>query len=199
MKIDTITVGPMGNCAYVISQNGFAILVDPAWDFDEIERALRGQNLAAVFFTHGHFDHVKDAELFLRAHKMKAYIEESDAALSGLPDDVIQTFSGDKKLKIENFDIEILHTPGHTAGCVCVKTGENIFTGDTLFPGACGRVDFPGSNPRQMRESLYRLSQLPGKTKIYAGHAYGGGSTSTIEYERARNRFMQNAIRDYAK
>ncbi|MCL2888031.1 MAG: MBL fold metallo-hydrolase [Elusimicrobia bacterium] len=201
MKIEILVLGPMGNCTYLVSQNGVALLVDPSWDMEEIERALHGQRLAAVFFTHGHFDHVKDVEPMLRKHNIKAYIEEADAQMSGLPSDVLQTFTGDKKLKTGGFDIEILHTPGHSAGGVCIKIGDNLFTGDTLFPGACGRVDLPTSNPRQMRASLYRLSQLPGETKIYAGHGYGpkNSSVSTIEYERAHNRYMQNAIRDYSK
>jgi len=201
MKIETLVLGPMGNCTYLISQNGSAILVDPSWDMAEIERALGGEKLAAVFFTHGHFDHLKDVEPFLRARKIKAYIEENDVAMSGLPPGVLQPFSGDKQLKINGLDIEILHTPGHSAGGVCIKIGGDLFTGDTLFPGACGRVDLPASNPRQMRASLYRLSQLPGGTQIHAGHGYGegGASTSTIEQERKSNVYMQNAIRDYSK
>jgi glyoxylase-like metal-dependent hydrolase (beta-lactamase superfamily II) len=201
MKIETLVLGPMGNCTYLISQNNFALLVDPSWDMEEIERALRGQNLSAVFFTHGHFDHLKDVEPFLRRHNIKAYIEENDAQMSALPPDALQTFTGDKKLKIHGFDIEILHTPGHSAGGVCIKIGGNLFTGDTLFPGACGRVDLPTSNPRAMRASLYRLSQLPGETKIYAGHGYGlkNSSVSTIEYERARNIYVQRAVNDYSK
>ncbi|MGB2578814.1 glyoxylase-like metal-dependent hydrolase (beta-lactamase superfamily II) [Elusimicrobium simillimum] len=198
MIVKTLVLGPMGNCTYIIEQNGNAVLVDPSWDMEEIEMHLKGLHLSAIFFTHGHFDHVKDVAPFLRSYDIKAYIEQNDVQVSQLPLDILQPFTGDKNLQIDGFDIEVLSTPGHSEGSVCVKIGGNLFTGDTLFPGACGRVDLPHSNPRKMRQSLYRLSQLPPETKIYAGHGYGedGGSTSIIGYEREHNIYMVNSIRD---
>jgi glyoxylase-like metal-dependent hydrolase (beta-lactamase superfamily II) len=201
MKIQTLVLGPMGNCTYIISQNGNAVLIDPSWDMEEIELRLTGLKLSAVFFTHGHFDHVKDVEPFLKRRGIKAYIEENDVSLSGLAPKVLQAFKSSKKIAVDGFDVEIIHTPGHSAGSACVKIGDKLFTGDTLFPGACGRVDLPGSNPREMRQSLYLLSQLPPEIKIYAGHGYGadGGSSSTIGSEREHNRFMEKAIKDLSK
>lgn len=92
--------------------------------------------------------------------------------------------------------MHIIPTPGHTAGGVCIQIGHAVFTGDTLFPGACGRVDLPSSNPRDMRKSLLTLSKLPDDTQIFAGHSYGGKASSFISYERLHNPFMRNAIKD---
>ncbi len=198
MNIEVIHLGPMANCTYLVTQDENALLIDPAWDMNALEQTLKAKKLKllAVLFTHGHFDHVKTAETLLKAHGLRAYIEENDVLLSGLPGEVLQPYRGEQNLQIGPFKVHIIPTPGHTAGGVCILIGDALFTGDTLFPGACGRVDLPSSDPREMRKSLYRLSQLPDDTQIFAGHSYGGKSGSFISYERQTNPFMRNAIKD---
>ncbi len=198
MNIDVLELGPMANCTYLVTEGKDALLIDPAWDMNFIEHTLKTKelNLLAVLFTHGHFDHVKEAETLLRAHNLKAYIEENDIALSALPEAVLQPYCGEQNLNIGPFAVHIIPTPGHTAGCVCIQIKDALFTGDTLFPGACGRVDLPSSNPRHMRQSLLKLSKLPEDTRVFAGHSYGGKCSSNIGYERVSNPFMRNAIKD---
>ena len=198
MNIDVLELGPMANCTYLLTQGKDALLIDPAWDMNFLEHTLKTKelNLLAVLFTHGHFDHVRDAETLLRSHGLKAYLEKNDIALSGLPEELLNTYSEEQNLKIGPFDIHIIPTPGHTVGCVCLQIGNALFTGDTLFPGACGRVDLPSSDPREMRKSLLMLSKLPEDTQIFAGHSYGGKCSSYIGYERTHNPFMRNASKD---
>ncbi len=198
MNIDVLELGPMANCTYLVSQGQDALLIDPAWDMNYIEHTLKtkGLHLLAVFFTHGHFDHVKESEQLLRAHGLKAYIEQNDVLLSGLPEEVLQPYSGAQDIKAGPFSVHIIPTPGHTAGGVCLQIGDALFTGDTLFPGACGRVDLPSSDPRAMRKSLLILSKLPPDTRVFAGHSYGGKCSSNIGYERVTNPFMRSAIKD---
>ena len=176
MHIDAINLGPMDNCTYLVSEGSDALLID--------------------FFPHGHFDHVKFAQQLLENHHLKAYIEKNDVILCGIDPHMLNAYTGAQQLHIGPFEVEIIPTPGHTAGGVCIKIGNAVFTGDTLFPGACGRVDLPSSNPRDMRKSLLKLSELPEDTQIFAGHSYGGKCSSTIGYERLKNPFMRNAIRD---
>ena len=198
MNIDVLELGPMDNCTYLVSDGTDALLIDPGWDMNYIEHTLTQKklNLLAVLFTHGHFDHVKDCEPLLRAHHLKAYLEEKDVALSGLPADVLHTYCGEQNFQIGPFAVHIIPTPGHTAGGVCIQIGDAIFTGDTLFPGACGRVDLPSSDARAMRKSLLTLSKLPEDTRVFAGHSYGGQCCSTIGAERMHNPFMRSAIKD---
>lgn len=198
MNIDVLELGPMENCTYLVSEGKNALLIDPAWDMNFIEHTLKqkGLELLAVFFTHGHFDHVKEAETLLKTHGLKAYLEQHDVMLSGLPAEVLQPYSGEQNLKIGPFNIHIIPTPGHTAGGVCLQIGDALFTGDTLFPGACGRVDLPSSDAREMRKSLLKLSKLPDDTRIFSGHSYGGKCSSYISAERLNNPFMRNAIKD---
>ena len=140
----------MDNCAYLVAQEQEALLIDPAWDPNFIIHTLETKNLhlCGVLFTHGHFDHVKFAQRLLEHYHLKAYLEENDVSLSGLPAEVLHTYRGDQNFKIGPFEVRILATPGHTAGGVCIAIEDALFTGDTLFPGACGRVDLPSSNPR---------------------------------------------------
>lgn len=198
MQIEVIQLGPMENCTYLIHQDGKALLIDPAWDMNFLEHTLQTKHLTllAVFFTHGHFDHVKFSQTLLENTGVKGYLEKQDLALSGLDPKYLTLYSGEQQLQIGPFQVHIIPTPGHTAGGVCIQLGNNLFTGDTLFPGACGRVDLPSSNPRQMRQSLLKLAQLPEDTQIFAGHSYNGKCSSTIGYERIQNPFMRNALRD---
>ncbi|TPX63717.1 hypothetical protein SpCBS45565_g06382 [Spizellomyces sp. 'palustris'] len=81
--------------------------------------------------------------------------------------------------------IQFIHTPGHTPGSQCILiNGSRLLSGDTLFMGACGRVDFPDSDRDEMYHSLqHKLAALPDDVIVYPGHNYGGEMT-TIENER---------------
>ena len=198
MNIDVLELGPMANCTYLVSKDNQALLIDPAWDIPFILHTLQQRNLTlcGVLFTHGHFDHVKFAQSLLEQTGLKGYLHKKDVALASIDPQFLHLYQGEQNLQIGPFSLHIIPTPGHTAGGVCIQLGNALFTGDTLFPGACGRVDLPSSDPRDMRQSLVKLSHLPEDTQIYAGHSYGGKCSSTIGYERIKNPFMRNAIRD---
>ena len=197
MNIEKINLGPMDNCTYLVTKGSDALLIDPAWDMNFLIHTLEKKQLTlrGVLFTHGHFDHVKFAQELLTHFGLKAYLEESDVALSGLPSELLQTYQADQTLDIGPFHVKILATPGHTAGSVCITIEDVLFTGDTLFPGACGRVDLPTSNPRAMVASLRRIASLPDDTRLFAGHSYGGRCSSTVAEEKLKNPFMRNALR----
>lgn len=196
MKVKTLVLGLMANCCYIVSdEDKNAILIDPAWGIKDIEKYIEDENLKpkAVFFTHGHFDHVKRADAIIKKFNIPAYIEEGDMKVSEISSNLLESYKGDKNFKIGKLDIEILHTPGHSEGSVCIKIGDNLFTGDTLFKTVCGRTDLPGSDPKKMQKSLKRLSQLPPKIKIWTGHEYNGHESS-IEEELKTNHFLKMSI-----
>lgn len=197
MQIDVINLGPMDNCTYLVSQDDKALLIDPAWDMNFLTHTLAQKKLTllAVFFTHGHFDHVKFAQQLLQETGVKGYLEQQDLPLAGIDPQFLHLYSGAQTFDIGPFHVQVLPTPGHTAGGVCLLIEDALFTGDTLFPGACGRVDLPTSNPRHMAQSLIKLARLPEDTRVFAGHSYGGKCSSTIGYERIKNPFMRNALR----
>jgi glyoxylase-like metal-dependent hydrolase (beta-lactamase superfamily II) len=86
--------------------------------------------------------------------------------------------------------VQALWTPGHMPGCVCwyVADADALITGDVLFVGSCGGVDYPQSDPREMFETLQRrLATLPEHTRLYPGHDYGPTPTSTLGWEYGHN------------
>lgn len=197
INIEAINLGPMDNCTYLVTQGKDALLIDPAWDMNFLIHTIESKqlNLRGVLFTHGHFDHVKFSQELLVHFGLKAYLEESDVPLAGLPAELLQTYKADQQFDIGSFHVKILATPGHTAGCVCIQLEDVLFTGDTLFPGACGRVDLPTSDPRAMLSSLRRIASLPDETRLFSGHNYGGRCSSTVAEEKLKNPFMRNALR----
>jgi glyoxylase-like metal-dependent hydrolase (beta-lactamase superfamily II) len=93
----------------------------------------------------------------------------------------VELADGDR-IVFGSIELEVLHTPGHTEGSVCLLTGSGgvLFSGDTLFSGGWGRVDLPGGSPTQMVDSLRRLHALPDHVRVFPGH----GRSTTIGRER---------------
>lgn len=198
MKIYTLMLGPMFNCTYIVENQGQAILIDPSWDIPAIRKFLNDKSLkpVAVFFTHAHQDHMTDADKLLKEFKLKGYLEEKDEAFCSLPVDCINTYKAPKRFEFAGLNIDVLLTPGHTRGSVCIKIDNIVFTGDTLFVNSVGRTDLPGANPEQLIQSLIILSALPANTIIYSGHSYGvsnEGFKSTIGQELKTNPYLKMA------
>ena len=93
INIDVLHLGPMDNCTYLVTRGADALLIDPAWDLNFIIHTVESRqlNLCGVLFTHGHFDHVKLSQTLLTHFHVKAYLEEKDVPLAGLPADVLHT------------------------------------------------------------------------------------------------------------
>ena len=90
-------------------------------------------------------------------------------------------------IKLENTEIKVIHTPGHTEGCVCYLVDDVIFCGDTIFEGSVGRTDFPGGSFNNLRYSIQsKLYVLPSETVVYPGH----GNRTTIEFEKNNNPYV---------
>ena len=197
MKVDTLLLGPMLNCTYIIENKGLAVLIDPSWDMPAIYKFLEDKNLkpAAVFFTHAHQDHLTDAEALLIKYNLKGYLEERDEPLCSLPKALLELYKAPKIFEIAGLKIEIISTPGHTKGSVCIRIGNVLFTGDTLFVNSVGRTDLPGANPGSLIKSLKILTSLPRETIVYTGHSYGGkdGFKTTIDGQLSSNPYLKLA------
>ncbi len=183
----------MGNYVYLLGDgaSGLCAVIDPGWHAEIIleTAAEAGMAIDGIILTHGHFDHVNAADKLLGNRPVPVYMHKDDAYMLG---GRIKTrpLKDGEKIRIGGIEIETMHTPGHTPGSCCLLSGKNIFTGDTLFIGGCGRVDLPGSDPEKMKESLLKLSRLPPDTTVYPGHAYSDKPYSTIESEIKHNPYM---------
>jgi glyoxylase-like metal-dependent hydrolase (beta-lactamase superfamily II) len=93
-------------------------------------------------------------------------------------------------IEVGKVKLTVLHTPGHTPGGICLYAAPHLFTGDTLFVGGVGRTDFPGGDTATLMKSIrQKILTLPGTTKVWPGHGYGGNS-STIGREAKSNPYL---------
>ena len=174
------------NC-YIISDNGHAAVIDPSASAKGILDYIKnhGLQLDFIIITHGHFDHIMSLDTLRNAANIPAYIHEYDNELLGDGEkNAFKTFFGkdrafapadkllsDKdKLALGNAELEIMLTPGHTKGSVCIITPDFFVTGDTLFANSYGRCDLYGGSISAMRESLKKLRDFDKNLPIYPGH-----------------------------
>ena len=201
MNIKTMQVGPLGTNCYLLEDEHTraAAVIDPGGDGARIEAQLRadGAELKRILLTHAHFDHTGGvAELHAAHPDVPVFLHPADA--SRLGSDVFPPIGaptvpyGDGDVvKLGDLDIQVLHTPGHTPGGVCLLVGDALFPGDTLFQGSMGRIDFEGGAYEDIMASLARLAHLPGDFRVLPGHM----DASTLERERKTNYYIREALR----
>ena len=192
MNIQKLTLGLYQTNTYILSNDTEAVVIDPGYEPDTILDALEGKNLKAILLTHGHFDHVGAVKELVAETGCKVYIHAADLSLPPMitAGQLYYTHTyaeGDTVCPIEGAELHVLHTPGHTPGSVCLLLGEQMFSGDTLFEGSCGRMDLPGGDQLQMHQSLNRLVSLQADYHVHPGH---GGST-TLAAEKRYNPYMR--------
>ena len=197
-KVMPIVVGELDtNCYLVYSeQSENALVVDPGGDYDKIVDCANQLNkkIKAVLLTHAHFDHTLEVHKFkangasVYMHKTECEVLNSSANLSAYFGVELKPFIVDNQLIAGLFDIfgysvQVIETPGHTKGSVCFIIEDYLFSGDTLFAGSFGRIDFPTGNGKQLLESIKSLYALKGDYILLSGH----GEASTLNYERKNN------------
>ncbi len=209
LYLKQIECGPMQNYVYLIGDplTRQAAVIDPAWEVDRIVQTAQADDytITKVLITHTHQDHtgghlfgqdipgvVELLELLdipVHIHKTETHILKTIPDSSKVPteSDQIVELGGD-------VEIRLIHTPGHTPGSQCFLVQNKLVSGDTLFIGACGRVDLPTSSPEEMYDSLTnKLMRLDDTTVLYPGHNYALKPISTIGEERQQNPYVRFA------
>lgn len=203
----TFPVGPLAcNCSLLAdTESGTALVVDPGADVSRILAILRerGWRCLAILITHAHVDHIGGAAELKRATGAPVWLHPRDRAQLpllamqaqwiGMPPPEVAAPDADlvssARLELGGERLEVLETPGHTEGSVCLylPTEHQLLAGDTLFAGAIGRTDLPGGDERAILDSIRgTLLALPDGTRVVPGH----GPETTIGRERRSNPFL---------
>ena len=200
MQIKMMQVGPLGTNCYLLEdeKSKLAAVVDPGGDAPRIlsQAQADGVEVKMILLTHAHFDHTGGvAELCASLPGVPVYLHPADAALLGsevfpaIGAATVPYEDGDT-VQLGELTIQVLHTPGHTPGGVCLLVGDALFTGDTLFQGSMGRIDFQGGSYEDIMASLRKLDHLPGDYQVLPGHM----DSSTLERERRTNYYLHEAV-----
>lgn len=194
MHITTIVGGSLYTNCYMAWEDGSdtCVLVDPGFDPEQILEQVRcaGKKVEAILLTHTHHDHVFGVKGIVELTGCKVYVHKAELTIGHrtTPNDICATDFYDEgdEMTLAGIRFKVMHTPGHTAGGVCLITKEAIFAGDTLFAGTCGRTDLASGSPSQMRQSLARLRALEGNYRVLPGH----GQDTDLDFERRLNPYM---------
>lgn len=202
MPVIRLVLGSLETNCYIVKDEAGdkCLIIDAA---DEVEIILQKLNESGcvpevIVATHGHPDHIGAVQKLreitgaaFAIHKEDVMTQRRDslhnllsANLMATPDYFIK--DGDE-LSIGNIKLQVIHTPGHTRGSICLLGKECLFSGDTLFKGSVGRTDM-GGNFSQLTSSLRKLLTLPDFTTVYPGH----GPSTTIGIEKVNNPFVIN-------
>jgi hydroxyacylglutathione hydrolase len=212
MILESFPVGPLRcNCTILGDEVSHeALVIDPGDNIPEIlSRLLKhGLTLRQIIITHAHIDHVGGAALLRKATGAPVFLNQQDLGMLGMmdmqagwlgvptPEVAPPDASADDGLSLglAALPAQVLHTPGHTPGSICLHFPAQhlLLAGDTLFAGSIGRTDLPGGDGRQILRSLRdRLLVLPDRTRVLPGH----GQETTIGEERQSNPFLQPGFR----
>lgn len=204
----TLSLGALGtNCHLFWDAVGReAAIIDPGDESGRILDAVNRLRLKpeVIINTHGHGDHIgangavrtaTGARLLIHAEDCRLLADASANLSSSFGPPLISPpadglLTDGQQLNIGRLRMQVLSTPGHTPGSVCLFGEGLLFSGDTLFAGSVGRTDFPGGDPRRLEASLRRLRSLPAGTRVYPGH----GPSTDLEREFASNPFFQEGF-----
>jgi hydroxyacylglutathione hydrolase len=180
LELLRLETDPFGTNAYIVTckQSGETVLIDAPGNADLIENSLKGKALQYIVITHGHMDHIMALEEL--CDKLQAPVAAHEDDAGGLPVKPKVVLKDGEIIECGKLKINVLHTPGHTPGSLCLKIGSILISGDTLFPGGPGKTGSPESFATAIDSIKRKVLNLPDDTVIIPGH----GASTTVGKER---------------
>ena len=182
-------------------------IIDPGGEAEKIMATIKENNHKPVYIinTHGHIDHIAANKEFKDRYNIPLLIHSKDALfLTSQQDSMLEMMlnaqpsppadelleEGDN-IAIGSINLEVIHTPGHSPGSICLKFNQALFTGDTLFTSGIGRTDLPGGSYDELMKSIKeKILKFDRGWMIYPGH----GPSSTIGHEIDYNPFLKEDL-----
>ena len=212
MILESAAVGPFFKNGYVVGceRTRQAVFIDPGDEVEQLLDFIRNEELHVmhILLTHAHVDHVSGVAEAKRALGSPVYLHKDDlflydnAVRTGMmfgltveqPPPVDVFYEGEGPIEFGDYQVRVVHTPGHCPGGVCLAIGKtadtaapHLFVGDTLFAGSIGRTDLPGGDYETLLTAITgTLFQFPDEAVVHSGH----GPETTIGRERANNPFV---------
>jgi hydroxyacylglutathione hydrolase len=204
---EILPVGPLQcNCSVIGDETSRdAMVIDPGDDIEDVLELIQKHNLKVkqIVITHAHIDHVGGAMKLRAATGAPILLNQNDqtllkmldvqAAWIGVDDpgkvEIDRSIAEGDKVQAGPLVADVIHTPGHTEGSVCLyfSADKKLIAGDTLFAGSIGRTDLPGGSSQKIIQSLHdKVLALPDETLVVPGH----GPLTTIGEERESNPFL---------
>lgn len=180
LQIEKLQLGPFGTNAYILTcrQTGDSVLVDAPAEASKIAESLKGTNPRYILLTHNHIDHVGALAELRSVLGVPLAAHAADTGVSPPPPE-IQLNDGDI-VSFGNIKLEVSHTPGHTPGSLCFKTGKYLISGDTIFPGGPGKTRSPADLQQIIKSITGKIFTLDDDTQVYPGH----GDSTIVKKEK---------------
>lgn len=175
------------NNVWVVGDDTECLVIDAPHDVDAILAVVGDRRVTAIVCTHAHDDHVRVAPALRERTGAPILLHPADRPLWELTHPAAtwdEDLADGQRLEVGGTVLEVLHTPGHAPGAVCLYAADLgcVFTGDTLFSGGPGATGRSFSDADLIKASIRsRLLALPDETAVHTGH----GEDTTIGAERA--------------
>ena len=204
MIIEKFTDHLFGENTYLIADKNTreGAVIDPGGDIKDLMKYVKDNFIEVkyIILTHGHGDHIGCVPELKKATNacIIAHSDEKEILLDKKKNLSYRMHCGPTEFEADEYvnegdsvnlgdlKLKFIHTPGHTKGGMCIKVGNHMFTGDTLFAGSMGRTDLYSGDNKQMQKSLSRLKNYEDDIIVYPGH----GPNTTMGIEKATNPYM---------